>query len=319
MVGKNIPSSHLFFFLVPNFHILQKNKHQSHASINHQLLRRIKLSHTKPYSLFSFSITILLDEAQIMMTMNPFNQVPTMSQQQQQQQQQQHPFFFRKQLDFISNSSTNHPWQKQQQQQQPSMLCYSKDETEIRKSFLLFIKILFKYISNDELLSEQCKLLIYKCRLDQQQSTSSSLQHTVSAELKKAVGNSIWNQATVYYTYHRVQRIEQGKLQQQQRLKFPIDVSELFLLSNNNDARNHGSTMRTTATTSMEMMTMMSGMNCTTNNHNLNSNNNIMITNLDLSDSTRSIQQRPPATASTLIMASTDYHNPDGIIDIIPL
>jgi hypothetical protein len=78
-------------------------------------------------------------------------------------------------------------------------------------------------------------------------------------------------------------------------------------------------TTATTATTSMEMMTMMSGMNCTTNNHNLNSNNNIMITNLDLSDSTRSIQQRPPATASTLIMASTDYHNPDGIIDIIPL
>jgi hypothetical protein len=100
-----------------------------------------------------------------------------------------------------------------------------KNRAEVRKSFLLFVKILFKYIGDDELLREQCKLIVLRCRLEQ-----SDLQQSVLKQLKEVVGQNIWNQAMIYYAYYRLKCLRQGiqsKIEQGAVL-FPADMSEFL-------------------------------------------------------------------------------------------
>jgi hypothetical protein len=110
----------------------------------------------------------------------------------------------------------------------------------VRKSFLLFIKIFFKYIANDELMLEQCKLIVYKCRLHWRSTQRINLHNnfmvSLQVELKRMVGDSIWNRTMIYYTHYRSRRI----LHQRDNLKgesttpkeieiaFPTEMSEFL-------------------------------------------------------------------------------------------
>jgi hypothetical protein len=79
--------------------------------------------------------------------------------------------------------------------------------------------------------------------------TTTNLRWAVQTALREAVGDNIWNQAMIYYTYHRVQRIKQGKLVLRGKtgtvgtIAFPVEVSEfLFNHDDHSVCGNHATT-----------------------------------------------------------------------------
>jgi hypothetical protein len=117
----------------------------------------------------------------------------------------------------------------------------------VRKSFLLFIKILFKYIADDELMLEQCKLIVYKCRLEGRRTQCSylhvNLMDSLQVELKQMVGESIWERTMMYYTHYRSRRIlhQWGTLMEESlptEIFIPTELSDFLSMpcsTNGND------------------------------------------------------------------------------------
>jgi hypothetical protein len=107
--------------------------------------------------------------------------------------------------------------------------------TTARKSFLLFIKILFKLIGRDELMLEECKLMIYGCRLKNASSLPTDLRGnlliSVQTKLKKTVGESLWAQTMSYYTHYRNQKMRVRKLMASpiHGIFFPAEMSEFLI------------------------------------------------------------------------------------------
>jgi hypothetical protein len=71
----------------------------------------------------------------------------------------------------------------------------------VRSNFLLFIRILFRCLekSQDELLIEQAKLVVFNCRMTEQ---PDQLRQSIQRELRDLVGMSTWHQAerlTIFY------------------------------------------------------------------------------------------------------------------------
>ena len=89
-----------------------------------------------------------------------------------------------------------------------------KSESKVaacRKSFLLFVRILFRSIRRDELLLEQCKLVVLRCKV-MDSTKSNDLVLSCQVALKKKVGENIWNQAMIYYASCRIRLLQSKKL-----------------------------------------------------------------------------------------------------------
>lgn len=135
------------------------------------------------------------------------------------------------------------------------------DIAVIRKSFLLFVKILFKCIGDDLLLREHCKLAVYECRLTHEQEklswarlsapTSSSQQYhhhhhqhhdhpcrydpskkwlaSIQEQLRRIVGPNLWDQAKRHYdVYRRLIARKWGRGRDDAGVSFPIELSQLL-------------------------------------------------------------------------------------------
>lgn len=98
----------------------------------------------------------------------------------------------------------------------------SRGVAELRKSFLLFVKILVKVVGDDELVREQCKLAILKSRLERGanwrqvdggdvsiSNHPSSILQSIERELKQVVGENHWRQAKIFYGHYRLKQLQQ--------------------------------------------------------------------------------------------------------------
>ncbi|KAG7348977.1 hypothetical protein IV203_011574 [Nitzschia inconspicua] len=96
--------------------------------------------------------------------------------------------------------------------------------TAIRQSFLLFIKILFHYLRNDELLLEQCKLIVYQCR---QNNSHGNLMISSQIQLKQTVGENIWDRAIFYYYQYCNRKLQTAP--NRNKGEFPTDLSDFLV------------------------------------------------------------------------------------------
>ena len=77
----------------------------------------------------------------------------------------------------------------------------------VRRNFLLFVKILFRLLekTEDELLVEQARLIVFKCRMVYN-NYPDHIRQIVHQELRELVGESIWNQTTKLTGYYLCKR-----------------------------------------------------------------------------------------------------------------